>query len=427
MYDILSRLKSLDSEIKIAIVGMGKMGTGLLYQASVTPGIKCVSVCDKEASRAIASAKLVRSPHELVANDKEMKEAIERDKLAICKQAELAARCEAVDVFIEATSSIKEGARYSIIALENNKHLVLMNSEIDLIFGPYFKKLAEENDVVYTSVEGDQYGVIQHLINEVELWGLQIVMAGNIKGYLDRYSNPTKIIPEADKRNLDYKMATSYTDGTKLGIEMALVANANGYSVLEPGMYGPPADHVKNVFDLFDIGAQFEENGPFVDYVIGAQPGGGVFIIGRCDNPYQKSMLSYYKMGEGPFYLFYRPYHLCHIEAMESVARAYLDKESLLQPNFGFQTNVFAYAKKDLKKGQTLDGIGGYTSYGVIENCSDKSNNGLPLCLADNLTLSRSVAKDEKIRFSDVNYDQNSYEFKLYLKALQESEEIILQ
>lgn len=425
MYDILSRLKSLDSKIKIAIVGMGKMGTGLLYQASVTPGVKCIAVCDKEVSRAIASAKLIRTPYELVASVKEMNEAIEQDKLAICKQGELAARCEPADVFVEATSSIGEGARYSTVALENNKHLVLMNSEIDLVFGPYFKKLAEENDVVYTSIEGDQYGVIQHLINEVELWGLQIVMAGNIKGYLDRYSNPTKIIPEADKRNLDYKMATSYTDGTKLGIEMALVANANGYSVLEPGMHGPPADYVKDVFNLLDIRTQFEEKGPFVDYILGAQPGGGVFIIGRCDNPYQKSMLSYYKMGEGPFYLFYRPYHLCHIEAMESVARAYLDKTPLLQPNFGFQTNVFAYAKKDLKEGETLDGIGGYTSYGVIENCLDESNNGLPLCLANNLTLSRSVAKDEKIKFSDVGYDQNSYEFKLYLKALQESEKMI--
>lgn len=427
MYDILNKLGNLESEIKIAIVGMGKMGKGLLYQSSITPGIKCVSIGDKKVDRAIASAQLVRTPYQIVSNMKEMNEAIEQNKIAICEESVLPAKCEKVDVFFEATSSIKEGALYSTVALENKKHLVLMNSEIDLIFGPYFKKLAQKNDVICTSCEGDQYSVIQHLINKVRFWGMEIVMAGNIKGYLDRYSNPTEIIPEADKRNLDYKMATSYTDGTKLGIEMALVANGNGYSVLKPGMYGPRARHVKDVFDLFKLESLYKEHGPFVDYIIGAHPEGGVFTIGRCNNLYQKSMLSYYKMGKGPFYLFYRPYHLCHIEAIESAVRAYLDKTALLQPHFGFQTNVYAYAKKNLKKGEKLDGLGGYTCYGLIENRSGKLDSGLPICLADHLSLNRSVSKDEKIRLSDVKYDQSSYEFALYFQALQESEGLVPQ
>ena len=131
-----------------------------------------------------------------------------------------------------------------------------MNAEIDLLFGPYFAELAEANGVVCTSIDGDQYGVLKHLIDDFELWGFQPVMAGNIKGFLDRYANPTKIIAEADKRRLDYKMCTSYTDGTKLNIEMAIIANAFGMRTIKPGMTGPCADRVTEVFDLFD----FEKN-----------------------------------------------------------------------------------------------------------------------------------------------------------------------
>jgi predicted homoserine dehydrogenase-like protein len=159
----------------------------------------------------------------------------------------------------------------------------------------------------------------------------------------------------------------------------------------------------------------------YVDYILGAQPGGGVFIVGYSDNPYQKSILSYYKMGDGPFYLFYRPYHLCHIECMETVAEAFLDKKALLQPTFGFHTNVYAYAKKDLSKGEKLDGSGGYTCYGLIENCSKNNDKSLPICLAENLTLNRNISQDEKIMISNVNYDPNSFKFRLYSEALQES------
>jgi predicted homoserine dehydrogenase-like protein len=138
-------------------------------------------------------------------------------------------------------------------------------------------------------------------------------MAGNIKGFLDRYSNPTAIVPEADKRGLGYRMATAYTDGTKLNVEMALLANGLGLSASRPGMTGPPARHVQDALRLFDLAATHERGEAVVDYVLGAQPGGGVFVVGFCDDPYQRRMMEYYKMGPGPFFLFSRPYHLCHV------------------------------------------------------------------------------------------------------------------
>ena len=297
-----------------------------------------------------------------------------------------------------------------------------MNSEIDLIFGPLFSRVAKKNGVIYTSCDGDQYGALIHLIVEIQSWGFELVMAGNIKGFLDRYANPTTIIPEADKRNLDYKMCTAYTDGTKLNIEMALLSNALDLTTIVPGMHGPKAKQVHEALHLFDFDLLWNNKKPLVDYILGADPGGGVFVIGHCDNPYQRGMLSYYKMGEGPYYVFYRPYHLCHIEAIASSIHAISESQPLMQPDFGFQTNVYAYAKRDIREGELLDGIGGYCCYGLIENCTDNFlSPGLPICLADQVTLKRDVAKDHKIFMSDVLYEPNRPDFSLYAKGLEYS------
>ena len=248
-------------------------------------------------------------------------------------------------------------------------------------------------------------------------------MAGNIKGYLDRYANPTMIVPEADKRRLDYKMCTSYTDGTKLCIEMALTANAFGLRTAVPGMLGPRAAMVQEALGLFDFDRLWGGGVPIVDYILGAEPGGGVFAVGFCENDYQRDMLAYYKMGQGPYYLFYRPYHLCHVEAMASILDAAAGR-ALLQPVHGFRTNVYAYAKRDLKRGEALDGLGGYTCYGLIENCDAAAVPGLPICLADDLRLRRDVKKDDRILWTDVDHDPSRDDFRLYAEAVRVSERL---
>ncbi|MES1255973.1 MAG: homoserine dehydrogenase, partial [Acidobacteriota bacterium] len=257
------------------------------------------------------------------------------------------------------------------------------------------------------------------LIDDLRLWGFDLVMAGNIKGFLDRYADPVTIVPEADKRNLGYKMATAYTDGTKLSIEMALLANACGLSTAVPGMYGPRAKSVNDVFDLFDFASIHATGQPVVDYILGAKPDGGVFAIGHCEHAYQRTMLTYYKMGDGPFYLFYRPYHLCHVEAMEGIAAACLDGRSVLQPDHGLRTNVIAYAKRPLRKGDALDGIGGFTCYGMIENVdADAPDAGLPIGLAEQVTLVRDVPKDGRIRMADIRADRKRLDFDLHARNI---------
>jgi len=418
MSGTLDRLRALDREIRVVIVGAGAMGKGLFYQCDVTPGFDCVGIADVELERAAACAAMTGREYRVVGTSAEARAALDRGIVAVCADGALLAECAGADVLIESSNCIGPAARFAISAVESGKHLVLMNSEIDLAFGPYLAELAHRRGVVYTSCDGDQHGVLKHLVDDLTLWGFELVMGGNMKGFLDRAANPTTIVPEADKRNLGYKMCTAYTDGTKLCIEMALLANALSLATPVPGMHGPRAGHVREVFDLLDIESLWRRHGPFVDYVLGAQPDGGVFAVGLCEDPYQRDMMAYYKMGKGPLYLFYRPYHLCHVEAMECVAEAALDGRSLLEPAAGLRTNVFAYAKRDLAAGETLDGIGGYTCYGMIDNCgTGGAHPGLPICLAEDVRLARDVRRGEPVLLQDVEADPAAFEFDLFRRA----------
>jgi predicted homoserine dehydrogenase-like protein len=394
------------------------MGRGLCYQASRTPGIVCVGLADTQLDRTMAAAQVTGRPVWTVETPEEAARAVEAQAVFACTDGMLLASTPSVDVVIEASSAIEAGGRFAERALLGQKHVVLMNAEVDLSFGPYLAALAKDRGVVFTSTDGDQHGVIKRLWDEVTLWDIEPVLAGNIKGFLDRYATPTTIIPEADKRNLDYRMATAFTDGTKLAVEMALLANGLGLQADVPGMHGPKAAHVREALSLFDLEAHRAKGGT-VDYLLGAEPGGGVFVIGYCNNRYQQRMLAYYKMGDGPYYLFYRPYHLCHIEAMRTVAEACLDGVALLTPDHGFRANVIAYVKRDLREGERLDGVGGYAVYGLLENVPNPDPDpGLPICLSHGAVLRRGLEKDDRIALADVDLDEKGEAWRLYKRAL---------
>ena len=413
------RLRALDSRIDIAMAGAGAMGRGLLHQCLVTPAFRCVALADTDLETAIDCAEAAGVPYEVVSDLGALHDCIRDDQLAVCRDAALAAQAESAEVFIDASNAIRDAARFCPVALDHGKHLVMMNAEADLAFGPYLMQKAAEQGVTYASCDGDQHGVIKRLVDDLRLWGFDLVMAGNIKGYLDRYANPTSIVPEADKRNLDYRMCTAYTDGTKLGVEMALLANALDLKTPVPGMHGPQADHVEEVHDLFDLDTLWKKHGPVVDYILGAEPDGGVFAVGYCEDPYQQRMMEYYKRGDGPFYIFYRPYHLCHVEAMDAIATAVLDDSSLLQPEYGHVADVYAYAKTDLEPGDELDGIGGYACYGLIEDCADQDDPaGVPMTLADDAHVTTTIKKDEKIPASQIEIDESRADVRLYNQSL---------
>lgn len=415
---IVQRLRSLHTPIRVGIIGIGAMGRGLVHQCRVTPGFQVVAVADVKAERALGCLESMEIAAREAASVAGGQLALQAGRVAVFHDGRMLAAMPQVDVVIEASSAISEAGDFAVTALRHGKHLILMNAEIDLIFGPALLQLARQNGVVCTSCDGDQHGVIKRLVDDIEMWGFTPVMAGNIKGFLDRYANPTTIVPEADKRRLDYRMCTAYTDGTKLNVEMALVANALGYRTHVPGMTGPPAHSVEEVRSLYDFTGMWDGRNGVVDYLLGASPGGGVFVVGHSDDTYQRDMMAYYKMGPGPFYTFYRPYHLCHVEAMRGVAEAVLDGQALLAPEQGWRTNVFAYAKKDLRAGDRLDGLGGYTCYGQIENCApDGENDGVPICLADDIVVRAEVRRDQRLTLADVDLPAERSDVRLYREA----------
>lgn len=411
-------------QVDIGIIGCGSMGQGLIYQTSIHPDINCLAVADLKVDKCTEFLDGLALPYEVVDSSAGMQRAIGNQRIAVTEYGDLITQNSSIGAVVEATNTVLEGGQYAVAALEHNKHLILMNSEIDLIFGPYLAWFAKRRKLICSSCDGDQYGVIKHLIDDLRSWGFALVMAGNIKGFLDRYATPASVILEADKRNLDYRMCASFTDGTKLNIEMAILANVCDLLVPVSGMYGPPADHVSEVLQKFDFDRLWYDREPFVDYILGAEPGGGVFAVGYCDHPYQQKMLDYYKMGEGPYYLFYRPYHLCHIEALSTVADAVIRNTAFMQPEHGFKANVYAYAKQNLKQGDKLDGVGGYSCYGLVENCTNQATQpGLPICLSENIVLKKDIEKDEKICIDDVFIPANRFDFTLYEKALRVSDE----
>jgi predicted homoserine dehydrogenase-like protein len=344
------------------------MGSGIALQIiTAVKGMRLVAISNRTASRvtevyqnaSVERPVFVDSTHAL-------EDTITRGEYAYTDNPELLCDAENVDVLIEATGDVEFAAHVVMRAIEKGKHVVLMNAELDAAVGPILKVYADRAGVVYTNSDGDQPGVIMNLYRYVKSIGFRPVLAGNMKGLQDPYRTPETQKGYAEKYHLSPTMATAFADGTKVSMEMAVVANATGLRAGRRGMYGPECGHVQDTVRLFPMD-QLLDTG-LVDYILGAEPAPGVFILGYQDNPIQQRYLNYYKMGEGPLYVFYTPYHLCHFEVPLTAARAALFHDAAVSPLGGPVCDVVTVAKKDLKKGEKLDGIGGFTCYGVLDN-----------------------------------------------------------
>ena len=311
--------------------------------------------------------------------------------------------CEAenIDALIEVTGTIEYSAHVVMKAIENNKHVILMNAELDATIGPILKVYADRAGVIITTSDGDQPGVIMNLYRYVNAIGFKPVLAGNMKGLQDPYRTPETQKGYAEKYKQKPQMVTSFADGTKISMEMAVVANATGLKAGKRGMYGPRCEHVNDAVNLFPMDKML--NGGIVDYILGAEPAPGVFVLGYNENPIQQQYMNYYKMGDGPIYVFYTPYHICHFETPITVARAVLFKDAAAAPIGGPVCDVITTAKRDLKAGEVLDGIGGFTCYGMIENIDVAlAEDLLPMGLSEGCHLQRDIPKDRTITYADV-------------------------
>jgi predicted homoserine dehydrogenase-like protein len=336
----------------------------------------------------------------------QLENAIAREQYAITDDPMLLCRAENIDAVVEATGEIEFGAHVTLEAINHGKHMILMNAELDATVGPILKVYADRAGVVITNVDGDQPGVVMNLMRFVKQIGYNPVMAGNIKGLLDHYRTPETQAAFAARNKQKPRLITSFADGTKISMEMAVVANGTGFRVGQRDMYGPRCDHVTGALDLFpedELLKCAHNGGGLVDYVLGAEPGPGVFVLGYNENPILQQYAHYFKMGDGPFYVFYVPYHLPHLETPITVARAVLFHDAAVAPIGGPVCDVIAMAKRDLKAGEELDGIGGFTCYGSIDNSEVcRTGNLLPMGLSEGCRVLRNLPKDHALTYADV-------------------------
>ena len=380
------------------------MGRGIINQlAKYTPGIKLVAVFSRNPENAKSACAAAGLNPRMVERRGKLQTAIETNECAVTGDANLLAEADGIDVLVDATGAVEFGANFAESAIANGRHLVMMNAEVDGTVGPILKRRADKAGVILTGCDGDQPGVQLNLYRFVKSIGLTPLVCGNIKGLQDRYRNPTTQAGFAKKWGQTPHMVTSFADGTKISFEQAIVANATGMCVAQRGMLGyDHTGHIDELTSKFDV-EKLKQLGGIVDYVVGAAPSPGVFVFAARNDDTQKIYLDYGKLGEGPLYSFYVPYHLTVFEVPLSVARVALFNDAPIAANYGPRVDVISAAKIDLKAGTTLDGLGGYMTYGLCENAEAAHSQGLlPIGLAEGCKLKRDIGRDAVIRYSDV-------------------------
>ncbi|WP_137759339.1 NAD(P)H-dependent oxidoreductase [Pontibacter sp. SGAir0037] len=404
----LAKRHAEQNPVRVALVGAGFMGRGIALQiCQYVQGMELVAISNRDttkAKRAYTEAGVLEV--EEVSSVSKLEENIRQGKYSITDDAMLLCEAGGIDAIIEVTGAIEFGTNVALRAIQNGKHIIMMNAEVDGTVGPILKVYADKAGVVFTNADGDQPGVQMNLYRFVKSLGVKPVVCGNIKGLHDPYRNPTTQKGFAEKWGQNPAMVTSFADGTKISYEQAIVANGTGMRVAKRGMHGPTVptgtplkEVVQTLYPLEDV----LEGPGIVDYVVGAEPGPGVFVLGTHDHPTQQHYLNLYKLGEGPLYLFYTPYHLCHFEVPSTVARAVLFNDAALTPIAGPVVEVVAAAKIDLKAGQVVDGLGHYMTYGLCENAdTTQLENLLPIGVAEGCVLKHDIPKDKVLTYDDV-------------------------
>jgi predicted homoserine dehydrogenase-like protein len=433
----LNELAKQGKFINVGVVGTGQMGLSIISHLNSIKGFRVCAVADKSMSRVdrmcsslgldrpdIYEAENSYTGSILNANLKDIlagkkisdfsfkktSDAISSGRIVFTNDFTLLAEIPEIDVVVDATGYTDIGAGVALTSLLGNKDVVTLNVETDITVGPILKKIADQRKLVYTLAAGDEPAVLMELFDFADGLGFKIICAGKGKNNpLDRHANPASLEEYAAQKGSSGKMMTSFVDGTKSMIEMACLSNATGLIPDCRGMHSPRAKiaELLSVFCLKSDGGILENEG-VVDFVIG-DLAPGVFLVFSTQNKLTKELLNYLLMGEGPNYLLYRPYHIPGIETPLSIARAYFERKPWIVPESGLVSEVITVAKKSLKKGEKIDGIGGYSVYGLIDRYElTARENLLPVGLSNNCILKNKKVADEPITLDDVEYDPST-------------------
>ena len=399
----LRERESAGNPVRVGMVGAGATGRAIALQLGTpVPGIRLVAIANRtieHGERAFREAGI--TPWRRVSSAREAEVSIMDCLPVLTEDPSVLTACEAIDLLIEVTGSIEPAASVVLDAFDHGQHVVLVNAELDSFIGPIHKEKADRAGVVVTHTDGDEPGVAMTLLRYLRTLGLRPVAAGNLKGMVDYYRNPDTQRAFAEKNDQDARKVTSFADSTKLSMEATVLANATGFRAGRRGMYGPACKEVREMAGLLPADQMLATG--LVDYALGAAPYTGAFVIVHEDSPLKNVQLAYYKLGDGPFYVFYTPFHLPHIQIASTIGRAVVLGDATVAPLAGPVCEVVTVAKRNLRAGETLDGIGGFCSYGLIENASTaRATAALPIGLSDGCVLRRDVAKDGVVTFEDV-------------------------
>lgn len=401
----LEQRASAGNPIRVGIVGAGFMGRAITRQiVRRVPGIRIVGIYNRHPDRAFdawrgAGVEEVETADSAAAFARHAAAG----RAVVVDEPNLLTDADFVDVLIETTGEVEFGAGVVTRALEHGRHVVLNNAELDGTVGPLLHALARTNGLVLTGIDGDQPAVQMNLFRFVRSIGLRPLVCGNVKGLQDPYRTPLTQTSFAQRWGQDAHKVTGFADGTKISYEQAMVANATGFGVARRGMLGGDFDgHVDELTGHYDFDRLLELGG-IVDYVVGARPAPGVYIVALEEEPREQEYLRLYKMGDGPLYVFYVPYHLCHYEVPLTIARAALFDDAAIGAAGGPVVEVVATAKTDLAAGSIIDGIGGFMTYGQCENAAvADAERLLPMGVAEGCRLVRDVPRDATLRYDDV-------------------------
>jgi predicted homoserine dehydrogenase-like protein len=391
--------------IRVGMIGAGFMGQGLGNQiVNSVPGMRLSAVYNRRPERAFHVYRYAGCDDVVTASTQSTLDdavrrgmpAVAEDPLAICRSGE-------IDVVVDVTGSVEFGAQIILEAFRFGKPVVLMNAEVDSTIGPILRVYAKKHGVILSACDGDEPGVEMNLYRWVKGLGLVPRVMGNIKGLQDPYRNPTTQHGWAERWGQNAAMVTSFADGSKISFEQSIVANATGFRVKSRGMSrGLPYDgSIMDIQKLYDID-EVRALGGIVDYTVGP-PLIKAFCLAEHPDPKQRHYLHLYKMGEGPLYPFWIPYHLVHFETPNAIARVVLFGDEVAPPMGGPVVEVCAVAKRELKAGEVLDEYGMYMTYGEAVNADEMSaQRYLPEGLVEGCRLRCDIGKDQVLTYEDV-------------------------
>jgi len=401
---LLRRLEEQGKPIRVGMIGAGFMGQGLTNQIeNSVPGMRMAAIYNRRPERALDVYRYAGRTPVMAGSQAALDQAIESGQPVVAEDPYFICRSPGIDVLVDVTGSVEFGAHVVLEAFRHGKSVILMNAEIDATIGPILRVYAKKHGVILSATEGDEPGVQMNLYRWVKGLGLTPRIMVNVKGLQDPYRNPTTQQGWAERWGQNAAMVTSFADGSKISFEQSIVANATGFQVRSRGMsrgikYDGSIMDVAKLYDLDEARAL----GGIIDYTVGP-PLIKVFCLAEHDDPKQRHYLNLYKMGEGPLYPFWIPYHLVHFESPNAIARVVLLQDEVAPPLEGPVVEVCAVAKRDLKAGEVLDDYGEYMTYGEAVNVDEMSSRQyLPEGLVEGCRLVRDIAKDQVLTYADV-------------------------